>query len=277
MQRLSWTDLLTSQFEVDAIPIRVFTVCHPKHDLIAVRIESSLLQEGRLAVSLKFPYGSNEWGKAADWEHPDRHATQHRIEDRRADLTRILDADRYCVRVNWSAGADIQTKSPHEYVIASEAKQSATPRDDMEDGPLEVVVAFSPAEFSSPLPAFDEVRKAAADYWSQFWTCGAAISFSGSSDPRAAELERRVVLSQYLTAIQCAGSCPPQETGLTCNSWFGKSHLEMHWWHAVHFALWDRLELLERSLPCCVGFRVRISGRASTRESRPRRRRLCRR
>jgi hypothetical protein len=50
-------------------------------------------------------------------------------------------------------------------------------------------------------------------------------------------------------AIQCAGSCPPQETGLTCNSWFGKSHLEMHWWHAVHFALWGRPELLERSLP----------------------------
>jgi len=23
----------------------------------------------------------------------------------------------------------------------------------------------------------------------------------------------------------------------------------MHWWHAVHSALWDRLELLERSLP----------------------------
>jgi hypothetical protein len=57
------------------------------------------------------------------------------------------------------------------------------------------------------------------------------------------------VLSQYLTAIQCSGSRPPQETGLVCNSWFGKFHLEMHWWHAVHFALWDRIELLERSLP----------------------------
>ena len=44
------------------------------------------------------------------------------------------------------------------------------------------------------------------------------------------------------------GSLPPQETGLTCNSWYGKFHLEMHWWHAVHFALWDRLPLLERSL-----------------------------
>jgi len=57
-----------------------------------------------------------------------------------------------------------------------------------------------------------------------------------------------VVLSQYLMAIQCAGSLPPQETGLTYNSWFGKFHLEMHWWHAVHFALWGRSDLLERSM-----------------------------
>src|SRR5690606_2583577 len=33
------------------------------------------------------------------------------------------------------------------------------------------------------------------------------------------------------------------------NSWHGKSHLEMHWWHAAHFALWGRVDLLERSLP----------------------------
>jgi hypothetical protein len=57
-----------------------------------------------------------------------------------------------------------------------------------------------------------------------------------------------VVLSQYVTAIQCSGSMPPQETGLTVNSWYGKFHLEMHWWHAAHFALWNRLPLLERSL-----------------------------
>jgi hypothetical protein len=41
---------------------------------------------------------------------------------------------------------------------------------------------------------------------------------------------------------------PPQETGLTVNSWYGKFHLEMHWWHAAHFALWNRLPLLEKSL-----------------------------
>jgi hypothetical protein len=80
------------------------------------------------------------------------------------------------------------------------------------------------------------------------WSNGAAIDFSGSTDNRAEELERRIVLSQYLTAIQCSGSAPPQETGLTCNSWYGKFHLEMHWWHVAHFALWGRTHLLERSL-----------------------------
>jgi len=35
---------------------------------------------------------------------------------------------------------------------------------------------------------------------------------------------------------------------LTFNSWYGKLHTEMHWWHAVHFALWGRVDLMEKSL-----------------------------
>jgi hypothetical protein len=49
-------------------------------------------------------------------------------------------------------------------------------------------------------------------------------------------------------AIQGRGRYPSQETGLTCNSWHGKFHLEMHWWHAVHFALWGREEILEKQM-----------------------------
>ena len=65
---------------------------------------------------------------------------------------------------------------------------------------------------------------------------------------RGRELERRIVLSQYLTAVNCSGTMPPQETGLVANSWHGKSHLEMHWWHAAHFATWGRPELLAKSV-----------------------------
>jgi hypothetical protein len=264
-----WTGLLSSRFDFDGQPVEVLTVCHPNRDLLAVRVKSPLLTsassvepaQNRLLVSLAFPYGSTEWRNAADWEHPERHTTQQRITGNQADFTRILDADRYYVRIVWSALSAIRAKSQHEYEIYLPDvrriySQSGGGPDPNLSG-LEIVFAFSPTPAAScearagaePLPDFQAVRTAAAQHWQQFWSSGGAIDFSECTDPRAAELERRVVLSQYLTAIQCSGSCPPQETGLVCNSWFGKFHLEMHWWHAVHFALWDRLPLLERSLP----------------------------
>jgi hypothetical protein len=233
-----WSGLLSSSFEIESKPVQVITVCHPERDILAVHIESGLLQEGRLKVTLAFSYGKEDWVNAADWDHPERHTTKSEISGRKADLARILDEDRYYVRIEWSESCDIRTKTQHEYEFSQH-----------NDRPMEIVFAFSPNKITEPLPDFKTVREASVHHWEQFWTNGGAIDFSECIDPRAEELERRVVLSQYLTAIQCSGSLPPQETGLVRNSWFGKFHLEMHWWHAVHFALWDRLPLLERSLP----------------------------
>jgi hypothetical protein len=245
-----WTALLRSRFEIDDRQVEVLTICHPHRDILAVHIESPLIRQGRLKVTLAFPYGSTDWGNAADWNHPDSHTTQLNIADHQADFTRVLDADRYYVRVVWSPDCRIQTKSRHEYEIYPIGEPSH-PQAALEAAtqPLEIVFAFSPTQIMEPMPSFEEARSATAEHWQRFWMSGGAIDFSQCTDPRASELERRVVLSQYLTAIQCSGFLPPQETGLMNNSWFGKFHLEMHWWHTVHFALWDRLELLERSLP----------------------------
>ncbi len=236
-----WEGLLDSAFEFEGQPVHVQTVCHPQRDLLAMRIESPRL--GRTALQIAFPYGSAEWRNAADWTHPERHTTRAQINGGRATLTRRLDTDSYTVSVRCSDGGNIHRQSAHVYEIRAQGEST-----------LEVVVAFTPgeplpAEFAEVLPTFSAVRLAAAAHWAQFWSNGGAIDLGDATDPRAAELERRIVLSQYLTAIHCAGSAPPQETGLVCNSWFGKPHLEMHWWHAAHFALWDRLPLLERSLP----------------------------
>ncbi|MBN1935066.1 MAG: hypothetical protein JW934_10395 [Anaerolineae bacterium] len=239
-----WAGLLHSRFEFEGRPVEVHTVCHPTRDLLAVRVDSPLLAAGRLAISLAFPYGSDGWRNAADWQHPDRHTTQAHIDGNQAGLTRILDADRYFVRVRCSESAHIRLVAEHTIEIARR-----------DGGSLEIVLAFAPDEIGEPFGSqieplgFQAVCAAAAEHWARFWSGGGAVDFSACDDPRAVELERRVVLSQYLTAIQCAGSMPPQETGLVCNSWYGKAHLEMHWWHAAHFALWDRLPLLERSLP----------------------------
>ena len=233
-----WSGLLRSEFEFDGRPVTVQTVCHPRRDVLGARVESPLLTTGSTAINVAFPYGSTVWRDAADWSQPSRHTTVARIADNQIDLTRTLDQDRYHVRVVWSRGGRVQARSQHEYEMTCRDRQS-----------LELVVAFSPTPIGQPSLDFQTVRTAAADHWRSFWMSGGAVDFSECTDPRASELERRVVLSQYLTAIQCAGSRPPQETGLVCNSWYGKFHLEMHWWHAVHFALWDRIGLLERSLP----------------------------
>lgn len=100
---------------------------------------------------------------------------------------------------------------------------------------------------SEPLTA-EEVFSASRAYFRDFWEKGGVIDLHRSRDSRAPELERRIVLSQYLLAIQSVGSIPPAETGLTCNSWYGKAHLEMYFWHEACLPLWNHTELLMRSL-----------------------------
>ncbi|MCL6543626.1 MAG: glycoside hydrolase family 65 [Bryobacteraceae bacterium] len=233
-----WSGLLTSRFEVDGEAVEVVTCCHPARDELAVTIRSALLKDGRLAVALEFPYGSPQMN-AADWRSEERHRTAVVQESAgRLRLLRELDTDRYWVQLGWRAGSAARRAGPHSFLLQA-APGSST---------LELACVFSPRSEAQPADPAARVIEASRRYWERFWTTGAAVDFSGSRDGRARELERRVILSQYLTAIQCCGSMPPQETGLTCNSWYGKFHLEMHWWHAAHFPMWGREALLERSL-----------------------------
>jgi hypothetical protein len=113
---------------------------------------------------------------------------------------------------------------------------------------IELTACFSPKKIASDPDSVSAVESASRAHWRHYWLTGGAIDLSGNTDPRAAELERRIVLSQYLMAVHDAQGFPPQETGLGVNSWFGKFHMEMYWWHAAHWALWGHPEILERSL-----------------------------
>jgi hypothetical protein len=238
-QRLDlWRGILTSRFRFQGEPVLVKTAVHPAHDLLAVIIESNLITSGRLRVRLAFPYGSSSM-QAANWKQPAQHRSELIRKTRNgAELRRTLDGDRYFMAVEWSSLASISSDEPHSFLLMPAAQATR----------LEFTAAFSARPFTASPPGVAETLAASSKHWPRFWTEGGAIELAGSRDSRAPELERRIVLSQYLTAIQCSGSRPPQETGLTVNSWYGKFHLEMHWWHAAHFALWNRLPLLEKSL-----------------------------
>ncbi|HVE55603.1 MAG TPA: hypothetical protein VNB22_02170 [Pyrinomonadaceae bacterium] len=237
-----WTGIIESRFKFEGKSVLVKTAVHPTLDTLAVSIESSLIAERKLAVRLAFPYGSQTM-QAADWNAPEKHESKIVNEvisngiNGKATIERRLDNDNYTVAVLWSGASErIKTEKPHHFLL--------TPTEPN----FSCVIGFAPEnpeikEFSAA-----NVFWSGSQYWQKFWTSGAAVELAGTNDKRAEELERRIILSQYLTAINCSGSLPPQETGLTVNSWYGKFHLEMHWWHAAQFALWNRLPMLEKSL-----------------------------
>ncbi len=237
-QRLDlWRGRIESRFELDGSVVEVTTCCDPELDVVAVRVESALLAKGDLAISVRFPYAVGDWSDPTDWSSIERHHTDVELQGNRAHLTRVLDADVHHVALEWSHGARLKQTATHELVLHADGF-----------GVLELSAGFSPTPLGPSHDSVADTLSAADQHWAEFWATGGLIDFSDSTDPRAAELERRVVLSQYLTAVHCAGSTPPQETGLVPNSWRGKFHLEMHWWHAAHFTLWNHAHLLERSI-----------------------------
>ncbi len=235
-----WTGILESRFELDGQPVSVVTCAHAARDAVAVRVESRLIAEHRLQVELAFPYPDlKEFGGGGNWELPEAHKTVM-TSDRpdEASFLRTVDGDSYSATVSWSHGAALNsTGEKHHYVLSAGTSNC-----------LEFVCEFAPSPAAGPLPSFAATHAASSVYWRDFWKQGGAIDFSGSTDPRATELERRIVLSEYITAVNCAGSLPPQESGLFNNGWNGKFHMEMYWWHGAHYALWDRWPLLKRSL-----------------------------
>lgn len=227
-----WTGVLTSRFRAPehTQPVTVRTAVHPDRDAIGV------VSEAGWPVVLRFPYGSESWAIAEDWSRPDAHETRLVRTDHGWRIDRRLDETRYTARLHTNGTA--RQTGPHEVIV------------EPGDEPLELVVELLPGAVTEPgarLSAAD-VLEASARGWTRFWSSGAAVDLGATEDPQARELERRIVLSQYLTRVNCAAALPPSETGLLTNSWRGKVHLEMHWWHVAHFALWGRPELVEPSL-----------------------------
>ena len=230
-----WSGTVTSDFKVDSRPVKVMTACHPDRDMISAEITSA----AHLPVVFRMPYPTGAHADdACDWTRDSLHITEVvRSGSNSALLRHTLDDTSYYINVSWTGNVTPEVKGRNEWVLRPSSDTWS------------FTAEFTPAESAAGVTVAADVRKESTRYWDYFWRSGGVVDFSKCTDPRAAELERRVVLSQYLLATQCAGSTPPQETGLTYNSWFGKFHLEMIWWHQAQFALYGHENLLARTLP----------------------------
>ncbi|MBO9657393.1 MAG: hypothetical protein J7527_01065 [Chitinophagaceae bacterium] len=235
-----WTGEVKTHFTIDGTTVDVSTVCHGTEDVVAASVRSALIREGRLKVQILFPYPTGQWTDAGtNWSDENKHRSAILLSHSNgAVLQHRLDTTKYYIGLDWSGEAMVNEKKQHQFEVTPTSNSDS----------FSFSAKFNSERDFNSLPSYAESKLSSEQEWTSFWRSGGAIDFAGSKDTRANELERRIILSQYQLRVQEAGAFPPQETGLTYNSWFGKPHLEMHWWHAAQYALWGRPQLLEKSM-----------------------------
>lgn len=240
-QRLDlWKGRLDSRMLLLGRAVSVSSAVSPDSDVLALRVKAPMFAEGRLAIRVALPLGYDlrvKHNPPLDWSQPEGHRTTVLEQNSRLLVVEHRrDGARYAMTLASAVPLMITRSGAHVFEIAPAAGDT-----------LDLTVSFV-QDGVAPAQQADSVFASSAAYWRDYWQSGAAVDFSGSTDPRAHELERRVVLSQYLAAIQLGDDLPAQESGLTTATWYGKHHTEMVWWHTAHFALWGRPAFTARTL-----------------------------
>jgi len=234
-----WSGIIHSKWEIAGEPVEVFTAVDSKSHTIVIDATSALIANGRLTLQWAFPlsYDTSVKNKPPFiWDQDEQHQTALEASTPDAWLIRrnTLGCE-YWVEVA-CRDAVFTSTSPHHWNLSAK-----------ETDHLTLTTSFaSSLDLAYTLPA--DVFANSSEGWQHYWMQGGMVQLNQSTDPRALELERRIILSQYLMRINYAGSVPPGETGLTHLSWYGKHNSEVYIVHAAQWYQWGRTEFLEKGL-----------------------------
>ena len=260
-----WTGVVYSRFELNRKEVKVRTVCHPDKDMIGVSIESELLNDGNMSIYLDFPYPDGRYFKhyIGRYDTISGHtSTFEKLAPNSVRIARTMDDTHYYTTLDWTGPATFSRESEKAHKFLLQPRHTST---------FSFTCCFSPEPVINVTESVASIERKSAASWEKYWRSGAAVDLSGSKDPRWLELERRIVLSQYLMRANESGLFPPQESGLVNNGWFGRFHFEMIWWHGVHYGLWNRMECFDNYLNVYKDFmpealeRAKSEGRSGAR------------
>ena len=260
-----WTGVVYSRFELNRKEVKVRTVCHPDKDMIGVSIESELLNDGNMSIYLDFPYPDGRYFKhyIGRYDTISGHtSTFEKLAPNSVRIARTMDDTHYYATLDWTGPATFSRESEKAHTFLLQPRHTS---------PFSFTCCFSPEPVADVTEPVASIERKSAVSWEKYWRSGAAVDLSGSKDPRWLELERRIVLSQYLMRANESGLFPPQESGLVNNGWFGRFHFEMIWWHGVHYGLWNRMECFDNYLNVYKDFmpealeRAKSEGRSGAR------------
>lgn len=274
-----WNGFITSNFQVNGTPVEVVTQGDLQTDAVAFEIESDLVASGDLEVEFDFPYPPIHGAEhkyevfAGVYDFPLNHTTQLVRDCNQSNVAHIyheMQDTKYHVNIRWEVSeASSSTpslrrneppgstsKTAHRYTLAPGRRRAAggvslpklTP---LPSRRLAFTAHFAPTKQTPVPPA--EIRARGSAAWAAYWSEGGFVDVvTGSSNPNATELQRRIILSQYHVRVNSASRRhrqPPQESGLVNNGWYGKFHMEMVVWHCAHWATWGRQSLFDGIFP----------------------------
>lgn len=210
-----WTGTLTSSFRWQGERVRVQTVAAQNSDAVGVTITSPLLKKGRLGIFLDFPWndGSSKFEApfVGVWNATSNHTTELTTgtsglgQNVAAAVAHTMGTTTFFTFVGGD-DFNVTRVSPdeHRYAIVPRQPRST----------FSVTTAYAPGLIKT-LPTVQNLAKESQGTWQAFWSENGFVDVvTGSTDPRADELQRRIVLSQYLLRVNEAGDTPPQEVSI---------------------------------------------------------------
>jgi hypothetical protein len=274
-----WNGVITSTFQVDGETVRVVTQGDFQSDAVTFHIESKLVSSGALQVELDFPYPPIHTTTykyevfVGVYDFPLNHTTSIVKSGEKSNVAHIyheLQETNYFVNLRWNSNSPLRlsrnepegstTIKAHRYTL-SKAVDSVH-----SSSTIAFTAQFSPDKQTPDLPSSIQQRNCIE--WNQYWSDGGFVDLTSSSNAKANELQRRIILSQYHVRINSAAKGQsPQESGLMNNGWYGRAftefqvvlnscllflgkfHMEMVVWHNAHWSTWGRQKHFDDVFP----------------------------
>jgi hypothetical protein len=214
-----WSGVITSTFSFQNNPIKVQVASADSSDTIAVQLSSPLINgdDSRLGIFLDFPWcdGSSKFSApfVGRYDIPSNHTT----------TLQTTSPTRAIVQHDLNSATFVTTIAGDSFTITREDpiahRYLVTPRPGTPKGEFSLTVTFGTSE-GNDTPSVNEIFEESERVWEDYWSTNGFVDvLTGSTDSRADELQRRIILSRYLMRVNEAGDTPPQESGLVNNGW----------------------------------------------------------
>lgn len=200
-----WEGTIKSSFRYNGSDVAVQVWCHPTQSTVGIEIKSDLISAGELGVFLDFPSSDTNKFDApyvGVWNDTSNSTVTMDSTQNTASFKHTLDSNVDQVVVRWSTKASFAgpLNKTNKFVLRPSGSNI-----------LQIVADFSLADTTNKrLPTYETISAASRKWWSNYWAHGAFIDLSATQNKSASELQKRIILSQYLVAVNEASYNPPQ-------------------------------------------------------------------